>query len=188
MGPEIRNPSPLHIKSPRPGPRRPSAKKRLTSSTSERLKKGKTQYKSSTKEKAANTIMWSPAPDKPILLTMLYSFCNYPQPPWIWTNRTYLHPRKKSWHVDTEKEVKISIKEREKARKKGALQKGERKWSHTPRTWSKDLNSANCIQTSIKTMINPLPGDQGLAFHSPALQTVLFGPLLTSPRLCVGRY
>ena len=47
-----------------------------------------------------------------MLLIMLFSFYNHPQPLRVWIDRTYLHPRKKNLHVDTEREVKTSIKEK----------------------------------------------------------------------------
>ena len=51
-------------------PQRPKnvAEDDLTLNTSQNAwRKGQTQYKSSTREKAANTVMWSPVFDKPIL-------------------------------------------------------------------------------------------------------------------------
>ena len=35
------------------------------------------QYRSSTREKAASTLMWSPSPDKPILIPCYPAFPNY---------------------------------------------------------------------------------------------------------------
>ena len=37
-------------------------------------KKGQTQYRGSTREKAANTVVWNPAFDRPVLQTMLFNF------------------------------------------------------------------------------------------------------------------
>ena len=51
-------------------PQRPKdvAEDDLTLNTSQNAwRKGQTQYKSSTREKTANTAMWSPVSDKPIL-------------------------------------------------------------------------------------------------------------------------
>ena len=41
-------------------------------------RKWQTQYRGSTREKAANTVVWNPASDRPILQTMLF---NFSQPP-----------------------------------------------------------------------------------------------------------
>ena len=42
-------------------------------------RKGQTQYRGRTREKAANTVVQNLASDRPILLTMLFSFYNHPQ-------------------------------------------------------------------------------------------------------------
>ena len=44
--------------------------------------------------------------------TMLFSFYNHPQPLQVWADRTSLNPRKWSLHVDTERRVNASIKEK----------------------------------------------------------------------------
>ena len=52
--------------------------------------KGQIQYKSSTREKAANTLMWSPAPDKPILIPCYSVFPNHSD---VWIDKTSNHPK-----------------------------------------------------------------------------------------------
>ena len=76
-----------------------------------------------------------------MLLTMLFNFYNHPQPFRVWTDRKCLHPRKKSLHVDTEKEVRTSIKERRNEGTVGGPQKRENKIGVT----LEDLNLANRI-------------------------------------------
>ena len=77
-------------------------------------------------EKAANTVIQNLASDRPMLFTMLFNFYNHPQPFRVWTDRKCLHPRKKSLHVEMEKEVRTSIKEKGNEEKKGGgfLRKG----------------------------------------------------------------
>ena len=41
---------------------------------------------------------------------ILFSFYNYPQPLWVWANRTSISPRKLNLHVDIRGRVKASIK------------------------------------------------------------------------------
>ena len=41
-------------------------------------RKGQTQYRGSMREKAANTVVWNPASDRPILQTMLFNFSQLP--------------------------------------------------------------------------------------------------------------
>ena len=66
-------------------PQRPKnvAEDNLVLNTSQNAwKKGQIQYKNNTREKAANTVMWSPASYKPILQTLLFNFPQPPQPLW----------------------------------------------------------------------------------------------------------
>ena len=76
-------------------------------------RKGQTQYRGSTREKAANTVVWSPASDRPILQIMLFNFFNHPQPLYVWIDRTGLYFKKWNLHMDTEREVNTSIKGKE---------------------------------------------------------------------------
>ena len=94
-------------------------------------KKGQTQYRGSTREKIANTVVWDPASDRPILQTMLFNFSNHPQPLYVWIDRTGLYPKKQNLHVDTKRKVNTSIKGKESKGEKGSpkkekiLQKGK---------------------------------------------------------------
>ena len=76
-------------------------------------KKGQTQYRGSTEEKAANTIVWNHASDRPIPQTMLFNFFNHSQPLYVWIDRTGLYPKKQNLHVNTKQEVNTSIKGKE---------------------------------------------------------------------------
>ena len=74
VGPEVWCPSPLYIQGPKPKLRSPIAEDDLTLNTSQNAwRKGQTQYRSKIREKAANTTVWSPASDRPILQTMLFN-------------------------------------------------------------------------------------------------------------------
>ena len=104
-------------------------------------RKGQTQYRGSTREKAANTVVWNPASDRPILQTMLF---NFSQPP----PTTLMYgligrvctPKKQNLHVDTKREVNTSIKGKESQGGRGSrkedkiLQKGEGEGYYAPRT------------------------------------------------------
>ena len=118
----------------------------LTLNTSQNAwRKWQTQYKSSTREKAANTVMWSPAPDKPILQTMLF---NFSQPPP--TTLTYgligrvITPKRKNWHVDEKREentgIKGEVSQGGEGGKKRIPQKEEWEECDAPRTKSEDSN------------------------------------------------
>ena len=52
----------------------------MLSTSQNARRKGQTQYRSRTREKAANIVIQNPASDKPILQTMLFNFSNRPQP------------------------------------------------------------------------------------------------------------
>ena len=68
------------------------------------------------KGKAAITAIKYSTPDRAIL----FSFCNHPQPFWVWADRTSISPRKLNLHVDVGGRVKASIKMRGKqSRKRG---------------------------------------------------------------------
>ena len=41
---------------------------------------------------------------------MLFSFYNYPQPLWVWADRTIISPRRLNLHMDVGGRVKASIK------------------------------------------------------------------------------
>ena len=105
VGPEIWGPSPLCVKGPKPCPIKPNRRGRtmklpegprtwprtISRPTSHKnaWRKGQIQYKSSTNEKAANTIMWSPAPDKPILIPCYPAFPNHSD---VWIDKTSNYP------------------------------------------------------------------------------------------------
>ena len=106
VGPEIWGPSPLCIKGPKPRPRSPTAKDaqwkllegpqmwlRTTlrpTSHKNAWRKGQIQYKSSTREKAASTLMWNPSPDKPILIPCYPAFPNHSD---VRIDKTSNHPK-----------------------------------------------------------------------------------------------
>ena len=52
----------------------------MLSTTQNARRKGQTQYRGRTREKAANIVIQNPASDRPILQTMLFNFSNHPQP------------------------------------------------------------------------------------------------------------
>ena len=66
------------------------------------------------KGKAVITAIKYSTPDRAIL----FSFCNHPQPLWIWADRTSISPRKLNLHVDVGGRVKASIKRRRKQSRK----------------------------------------------------------------------
>ena len=93
VGPKICGPSPPGIKGPKPGPRSPTTQdvwwkslkgpriwlRRISRSTPHRTPevKDKPSTKALQWRKAAHAVMWSLAPNKPILQTLLF---NFPQP------------------------------------------------------------------------------------------------------------
>lgn len=89
----------------------------MLSTSQNAWRKGQTQYRGRTREKAANMVVQNPTSDRPILQTMLFNFPNYPQPLEVWIDKTGLRPRKWNWHVDTKREVITSIKGRKERRK-----------------------------------------------------------------------
>ena len=98
-------------------PKRPKdvAKDDLTLNTSQNTwRKWQTQYRGKTREKAANTVVWSPASDRPILQTMLFNFSQPPSTTLMCEliGRVYT-PKKQNLHVDTKWEVNTSIKGKE---------------------------------------------------------------------------
>ena len=106
VGPEIWGPGPLCVKGPKPCPIKPNHRGhtiqlpegprtwlRTTSrptSHKNAWRKGQIQYKSSSREKAANTLMRSPAPDKPILTPCYPAFPNHSD---VWIDETSNHPK-----------------------------------------------------------------------------------------------
>ena len=58
------------------------------------------------KGQAAITAIKYSTPDR----AMLFSFCNHPQPLWVWADRTSISPKKLNLHVDVRERVKVSIK------------------------------------------------------------------------------
>ena len=112
-GREIWGPSSLYIQGPKTRPRSPIAEDDLTLNNSQNAwRKGQTQYRSRTREKAANTAVWSPASDRPLLQTMLF---NLSQPPP--TTRMYgligrvYTPKSKTYTWTLNGEENTSIKE-----------------------------------------------------------------------------
>ena len=94
MGQRIRGPGSLYIRAqglsqrellprmPNESPKRHKdmAEDDLMLNTSQNAwRKGQTQCRGRTKEKAANIVIQNPAPDRPILQTMLFNFSNDPQ-------------------------------------------------------------------------------------------------------------
>ena len=68
------------------------------------------------KGKAAITTIKYSTPDRVIF----FSFYNYPQPLWVWADRTSIIPRKLNLHVDVGGRVKANIKGEGINPKKGA--------------------------------------------------------------------
>ena len=99
----------------------------MLSTSQNAWRKGQTQYRGRTKKKAANIVIQNPASDRPILQTMLFNFSNYPQPLYVWIDRTGLYPKKQNLHVDTKREVNTSIKGKEGQGGRGS-QKGEKSY------------------------------------------------------------
>ena len=58
------------------------------------------------KEKTVITAIKYFAPNRAIL----FSFCNHPQPLWVWADRTSISPRKLNLHVDVRERIKVIIK------------------------------------------------------------------------------
>ena len=83
-------------------------------------RKGQTQYRGSTREKAANIVVWNPASDRPILQIMLLFFSQPPP-----TTLMYgligrdCAPKKQNLHVGTKREVNTSIKGKESQGERG---------------------------------------------------------------------
>ena len=93
VGPEIWSSSPLYVKGPKPCPIKPNRLGRAMqlhegprtwprttshpTSHKSAWRKVQIQYKSNSREKAANTLMRSPAPDKPILTPCYPAFPNH---------------------------------------------------------------------------------------------------------------
>ena len=73
------------------------------------------------KGKAAIIAIKYSAPDKAIP----FSFCNHPQPLWVWADRTSISPRKLNLHVDVKERVKVSIKKEGSSPKKGTGRKAK---------------------------------------------------------------
>ena len=161
-------------------PQRPKdvAEDDLTLNTSQNAwRKGQIQYKSSTRKKAANTVMWSPASDKPILQTLLFNFSQPPPTTLMYglIGRVITPKKRKNWHVDERREVNTSIKGEESQKKRGdrkKLQKEEWEECDAPRTKSEESNPSSYIDvrlsysgqtylcmSSHKIRTRPLPGD-----------------------------
>ena len=98
-------------------PKRPKdvAEDNLMLNTSQNTwRKGQTQYRGSTREKAANTIVWSPTSDRPILQTMLFNFSQPPPTTLMYGLIGQVNtPKKQNLHVDTKREVNTGIKGKE---------------------------------------------------------------------------
>ena len=185
-------------------PQRPKdvAEDDLTLYTSQNAwRKWQTQYKSSTREKAANTVMWSPVSDKPILQTMLFNFSQ--PPPTILTYGLIGRvntPKRQNWHVDKKREVNTGIKGEErqgrKGRKKGSYKKNNGKnvmlLGLSPRTqtlratpmWSLAiLAKPTFVWASMKITTKLPSNDQGPAFLAHSLWIILFGPFTYEPNV-----
>ena len=127
----------------------------LTLNTSQNAwRKWQTQYKSSTRKKAANTVMWSSTSNKPILQTLLF---NFSQPPLnhsdVWIDRTSHYPQeRKNWHVDERREENTGIKGEESQEKGGdrrKLQKEEWEECDASQTKSEESNSSGYIDVRL---------------------------------------
>ena len=96
------------------------------------------------KGKAAITAIKYSAPDR----AMLFSFYNYPQPLWVWADRTIISPRRLNLHVDVGRRVKASIK-REVSNPEKRLRKKAKNQSLPSRDEEKDLlgkyGSPRCV-------------------------------------------
>ena len=106
VGPKIWGPSPLCVKGPKPCPTKPNRRGRAMqfpegprtwprttsrpTSHKNAWRKWQIQYKSSLREKAANTLMRTPAPDKPILTPCYPAFPNHSD---VWIDKTSNHPK-----------------------------------------------------------------------------------------------
>ena len=74
------------------------------------MEKGPLDYLATkNKQKAVNTAIKNSAPNR----SMLFNFYNYPQPLWVWADRTSISSRKLSLHVDVGGRVNASIKRKE---------------------------------------------------------------------------
>ena len=101
------------------------------------------------KEKAAITAIKYSVPDRAIL----FSFYNYPQPLWVWSDGTSISPGKLNLHVDDRGRVKVNIKREVSNPKKGAGKKGPRIRASqaVPR---RKTSRANMVHFHMSTMTN----------------------------------
>ena len=142
MRPEIWGPSPLHIKGPWPRPRNPITEDDENSLKAHGYSRGRshTQYLMKRLKKKINSVQeqymgescqrrnvelstWQAhTPDH---ATQLFS--TTPNHSDVWIDRMSNYPKeRKGWHVDEEREVNTSIKERERGKGKGSQEKGGR--------------------------------------------------------------
>ena len=100
----------------------------LTLNTSQNAwRKGQTQDKGNTREKATNTVIWSPTSDKPILQIMLFNFSQPPPTTLMYGLIGRVNtPKRQNWHVDAKREVNIGIKGKE-SQRGGTSEKWEEK-------------------------------------------------------------
>ena len=73
------------------------------------------------KGKTVITAIKYSAPDRAIL----FSFCNHPQPLWVWADRTSISPRKLNLHVDVRERIKVSIKREGSSPEKGTRRRAK---------------------------------------------------------------